>query len=147
LRKALPANARPVAHWRVEDAAFLAAHVPEKGVWSVVRLDNGKTEIRFDGKVHATAGTPISSLDLEGVVAGSTVVLFHNEARLAGSVLSFDTGKQEPKSLRFIVTGVAPGAWDIWRDGWLIEDSVPVRAGEAVLSFSGRPGSYFLRRL
>lgn len=137
-----------MAHWRGTDAAFLAALVPDKGVWSVVRIEGGRTEVRFDGSVRTDAKTrPISSLDLEGAIAGSTVVLFHTETRLAASALSFDTEKHEAATLHFIVTGLAPGMWEIWRNGWVVDGGVPVRAGEAVLSFEGRPGSYFIRRL
>ena len=148
LRTALPAQARPLAHWRGADAAFLAASVPGKGVWSVVRLEGGKTEVRFDGSLRAgTELRRVSSLDLEGVIAGAAVVLFYTEARLASSAISFDTGKLDVPKLRFIVTGVAPGMWEVWRNGWVVDPGVPVRKGEALLSFEERPGSYFVRRL
>jgi hypothetical protein len=147
LRRALPPGAKPVAHWRTADAAFLAAAVAGKGVWSVVRLDGGETELRFEGRVHGAAGRALSSLDLEGRIVGSTAVLFGTEDRLTSSALSFDTGAHTAETLRFIVTAVAPGVWEIWRNGWLVDTGVPVRAGEAVLAFEGRPGSYFLRRL
>jgi hypothetical protein len=113
-----------------------------------VRLDGGRTEIQFDGKVRTKAEThTISSLDLDGAIAGGTVVLFHTEARLASSAFSFDTGDHRAKTLHFIVTGVAPGVWEVWRNGWVVDDGVAVRSGEAVLSFEERPGSYFVRRL
>lgn len=148
LRSSLPEKARPVAHWRGPDAAFLAANVPEKGIWSVVRLDGGKTEVRYEGKVVTSARTrAITSLDLEGVIVGSAVVLFYTEARPASSAVSFDTGKTDAERLRFIVTGTAPGMWEVWRDGWIVDIGVPVRGTEGVLAFEGRPGSYFIRRL
>lgn len=137
-----------IAQWRGTDAAFLAGNVPGKGISAVVRINGGKTEIRFDGRVHTTAETSaISSLDLEGVVAGNAVVMFNTESRLASSAISFDTGAVRAGTLRFIVIGMAPGMWEIWRNGWVVDIGTPVRAGEAVLAFDGRPGSYFIRRL
>jgi hypothetical protein len=148
LRSVLPPQAKTVAHWRNEHAAFLAASVPGKGICSVVRLEAGKAEIRFNGEVHANVRTrALSSLDLTGVVVGNNVVLFHTESRLASSAVSFDTGQSGAGRMRFIVTGLAPGMWEIWRDGWVVDIGIPVRAGEAVLAFEERPGSYFVRRL
>jgi hypothetical protein len=147
LRRIFPVNAKPVGYWRGSDAAFLAVSVPGKAVQSVVRVDGGKVEIRFDGQVRTDAkSTRISSLDLDGVRAGDAVVLFHTEAGLARSAISFDTGTGGGR-LRYIVTGVAPGMWEVWRDGWVVDIGVPVRRGEGVLYFEDRPGSYFIRRL
>lgn len=142
---ALPAGAKPVVHWHDGKAAFLAGHVAGSGIHSVVRLDEGRTELRYPGPL--TKGSPITSLDLDGVQTGATVVLFHTEPHLASSALSFDTAKTEESRLQFILTGLAPGMWEVWRNGWVVEPGVPVRAGEAVLVFEERPGSYFIRRL
>ena len=137
-----------MGYWRSGDAAFTAVSVAGDGISSIVRIDNGKTEIRHDGDTVRTEAksTRISSLDLVGVRTGSTVVLFHTEKQMARSALSFDTGSGEGR-LRFIVTGLAPGMWEIWRNGWVVEPEVVVRAGEGVLFFEERPGSYFIRRL
>lgn len=148
LRSSLPDKGRTVAYWRGEDAAFLAVHVADKGVSCVVRLESGKTEIVYSGEIRTQAKTRrISSLDLDGVIAGPNAVLFYTEPRLASSAISFDTGKDDSEKMAFIVTGMGPGMWEIWRDGWVVDIGVPVRAGEAVLAFKGRPGSYFIRRL
>lgn len=143
----LPPKAKTVAHWRRADAAFLAASTDGKRVQSVVRLDGGRTEIHYPGELGRIRGRSLTSLDLEGVQTARTVVLFHTEPHLASSALSFDTGRDNAASLQFIVTGIAPGMWEVWRDGWVVDIGVPVRAGEAVLWFEGRPGSYFIRRL
>jgi hypothetical protein len=146
LREALPAGSTPVAYWRGTDAAFLAAAVPGKSVQSVVRIEAGAVEFRFDGAVRGGGEKPIESLDLAGVRHGKYVVLFHTEQGLARSALSFDTAEGNGE-FRFIVTGMAPGMWEIWRNGWVVDIGVPVRKGESVLSFQGRAGSYFIRRL
>lgn len=147
LRRVLAPEGRPVGHWRNSGAAFLAVSVPGGGVQSVVRLNGGKTDIRFDGQVRTDAASvPVTSLDLAGVIVGDAVVLFHTESGMARSALSFDTGKGGDKK-RYVVTGVAPGLWEVWRNGWVVDIGVPVRAGEGVLYFEERPGSYFVRRL
>ncbi len=151
MRALLPAPATLVGYWKGSDAAFAAVRVPEKGVESVVALGSGgTTKIRFstadDGRISGAGGRKVESLDLEGLeIPGGWVVLFNTESRMAGSVLSFDTGKGSG-TRRFVVTGLAPGSWDIWRDGWLIDIGVQVEPSEGVLYFEGRPGSYFLRR-
>lgn len=147
LRRALPSDGRLVGHWRRGDAAFAAVSTA-KGIASVVRIDEGRTEVRHSGETVETdaQATRIRSLDLTGVRIGDTVVLFHMEDRMARSAVSFDTGGGSGR-VRFIVTGLAPGMWEIWRNGWLVEPEAPVRAPEGVLYFEERPGSYFLRRL
>ena len=148
LRRALPAEGKLVGHWRNGDAAFAAVSTRERGIASVVRLESGNVEILHEGSSIRTEAksVPISSLDLVGVRVTGTVVLFHTEKQMARSALSFDTGSDEGR-LRFIVTGLAPGMWEVWRNGWLVEPEMPVRAGEAVLFFHERSGSYFIRRI
>jgi hypothetical protein len=150
LRGLFGPTAKPLAYWRNSAAAFLAVSLPGAGqVRSVVRLNSPETiDVRFDGTVRTEAvSLPVTSLDLEGVRLEDTVVMFHTERNLARSALSFDTGAVTVQTLRFILTGVAPGVWEIWRNGWVVDIGIPVRAGEAVLYFEGRPGSYFIRRL
>ena len=131
LRRVFAGDAKPIGHWRNPDAAFLAVSVPDKGVQSVVRLNGGKIEIRFDGRVQTEAqATSVTSLDLEGVRTDDAVVLFYTEAGMARSALSFDTGKAAGK-LRYIVTGLAPGMWEVWRNGWVVDIGVAVRPAKA----------------
>lgn len=150
--RTLMLSGSPAGYWAGPDAkaplaAFLAASVPGKGVQSVVSIGR-KTIVRFDGKVDAGGLSlqPVSSLDLEGAIVNDWVLLFHTEARMARSALSFDTGSGSDLQ-RFLVTGLAPGTWEIWRDGWLVDIGLPVEPREAVLYFEGKRGSYFVRRL
>jgi hypothetical protein len=143
-----------VAYWAGPDtrrpgAAFLALHNRQSGVRSIVAL-NADERVRFDGKVaveSAAKADTVESLDVVGVRLRDRVVLFHAGAGLLRSAFSFDTGHAGPERLRFIVTGIAPGVWEIWRDGWVVDIGVPVRAKEAVLYFEERPGSFFVRKL
>ena len=147
MRSALPGDARVVAHWRSADAAFIAGAVPKNRIVSAVRLREGQIEVRFDAQRVHGPGQRIDTLDWAGVQTDDYVVLFHTEPSLARSVFSFETAPGAGARLRFILTGAAPGIWEIWRNGWVVDPGVTVRAGEAVLFFEERPGSYFIRRL
>jgi len=142
-----------LGHWSGPDrekpaASFLAVTPDRKVVLSAVSLGS-EVLVRWDGaKVTVDGKAPalaVSSLDLEGalVASGGWVVLFHTEPVLARSVLSFEV-KGTFDSLRFVVTGLAAGDWEVWRNGWSA-GPVEVKAREGVLYFEGRPGSYFLR--
>ncbi len=86
----------------------------------------------------------ISSVDLAGACIGRWVVLFHNETHTAREPQFFYVDRDGP--LQFVVTGLAPGAWELWHAGFVKEPSleVPPRAGS--LYFEGFAGDYFLRR-
>jgi hypothetical protein len=73
------------------------------------------------------------------------VIAFHNETHMAQSAVSFDV--EAAGALQFLITGLAPGAWEIWRAGMReLEDGV-VAPESGSVRFSGKPGSYFLRRV
>jgi hypothetical protein len=152
LRSKLPSGSRIVGYWYGPDpkhpaAACAAASVNERTIHAVVRLAEG-TEVLYDGSVRVTGSKweRVSSLDLEGAETGEWAVLFHTEPRMARSAVSFET-RQNTERVRAIVAGLAPGMWEVWRDGWVIEPEIPVRGPEGVLYFEARPGSYFIRRL
>jgi hypothetical protein len=86
----------------------------------------------------------VESEDLAGLRLGGRVVLFHTETRMAQSAVSFDVAG--PARLQFLVTGLAPGPWEVWRAGMLEIDDQVVAPAAGTLHFSGKPGSYFLRR-
>lgn len=99
--------------------------------------------------ISVTEATPvenigaIGNIDMSGVRVRDWAVLFYTEPRMLRSAVSFEADGRGP--LRFFVAGLAPGSWDVWRDGWL-EESTGVKPQEGSLRFNGRPGSYFLRR-
>ena len=87
----------------------------------------------------------IESEDLAGVRLADWVVLFHAETIMAQSAVSFDVAG--PASLRFLVTGLAPGSWEIWRGGMRELEDGTVAPQSGAMCFAGKPGSYFLRRV
>jgi hypothetical protein len=143
MRTLMPADATLLGYWaQPAEAAFIAATPDRKQVLSAVKFASGAT-IRRDGRKVTGEGKAIDSLDLEGLIVGPWVVLFHTEPVLARSVLSFDSEKEGTK---FLLTGLAAGSWEVWRNGWNM-DTFEVKPREGVLYFEGRPGSYFLRPL
>lgn len=84
----------------------------------------------------------IKDLDFAGARLGSYVALFHRAANLARSSVSFRV--DAPGRLKYLVTGLAPGDWDIWFQGFR-ENTLTVNPREACLYFEGDPGGYFLR--
>lgn len=84
----------------------------------------------------------IKDLDFTGARLGGYVALFHRAAAPARSSVSFHV--DAPGKLKYLITGLAPGAWDIWFQGYL-ENSRDVAPREGSLYFEGDPGGYFLR--
>ena len=95
------------------------------------------------------AGAPMpveefSSLELAGVRLADRVALFHAETTTARSAVSFRVEGTE--TLKYLVTGLAPGDWEIWWNGWLEDPQGFVEPRSGALYFEGPAGSYFLRR-
>jgi len=86
----------------------------------------------------------VSSLELAGVRLADRVALFHAEATTARSAVSFRVEGTE--ILKYLVTGLAPGDWEIWWNGWLEDPQGFVEPRSGALYFEGPAGSYFLRR-
>jgi heparinase II-like protein len=87
----------------------------------------------------------IDSDDLAGLRLGQWAILFNTEMRMATSAVSFDVAG--PAQMKFLIAGLAPGIWEIWRAGMREQDDVGVAPESGVLHFEGKPGSYFLRPL
>jgi hypothetical protein len=86
----------------------------------------------------------LSNIDVAGVGIGEWAVLFHADVRSARSALSFQVEPDSP--LRILVTGLAPGTWEVWRNGWLDEPEIDVSPRAGCLYLQSGGGSYFLRR-
>ena len=84
----------------------------------------------------------VRGVDLVGALWNDWVVLFHTGLNAAQSSLSFDS----KGGWQYLLTGLGPGSWDVWRDGWLEEMAIPIRPPTASLRFTGEPGSFFIRK-
>ena len=86
-----------------------------------------------------------AGVDLAGLRTGRTVILFHNEPRMNRSAVAFAVEDEVPE-LTMLVAGLAPGSWQLWRNGWL-EASPAVHPREGAICITSRPGRFFLRHL
>jgi heparin/heparan-sulfate lyase len=48
--------------------------------------------------------------------------------------------------MKYLVTDLAAGAWQVWRDGKSVRPAMRVAESEGTLYFEGPAGSYQLRR-
>ena len=48
--------------------------------------------------------------------------------------------------MKFLVTDLAAGTWQVWRDGKIVRPAASVVESEGTLYFEGPAGSYQLRR-
>ncbi len=106
----------------------------------------GARDAAFLNVISLGPSTPaayIDGVDVAGAEVTGWVVLFHTEPQVAQSALSFRVRGSEHR--KFLLTGLAPGMWEIWHNGWLVEPQVVKRS--FVLYFEGSAGDYFLRRL
>lgn len=87
---------------------------------------------------------PIWTIDLAGVQVGEWVVAFGADATMAHQPVFFDIDRGE--RLKILLTGLAPGSWDVWWKGWLEHPDLPVEPTASTLFFEGPPGGYYFRR-
>jgi hypothetical protein len=134
------------------DFAFLAV---ESGTAtrSVVALRGPAAVITFTAPASGRPEAPqlrgnakadaVESMDLAGLRVADWAILFNIEPRSTRSAVWFET--PGASKLKFLLTGLAPGQWDIWCDGWLVDHGVIVRPTAGALYFTGAAGMYFIR--
>lgn len=108
----------------------------------------GRAEGLFLNVIEFGDAVPVedlSSVNLAGVRVREWAVLFHADARSASSPVFFDA--RGGKGLKCLITGLAPGAWEVWRNGWLEDPGASVSPRAGALYFEGAPGDYFFRRI
>ena len=92
----------------------------------------------------AAAPRLIPEVDLIGIALPDWYVWFHRDVVSAQSAISFllPPGAET----NFLLAGMAPGAWDVWLDGWVQETPMRVSPEQGAAYWRGKPGSYFFRR-
>lgn len=85
------------------------------------------------------------TIDLAGVRLGDRVIAFHGGSRMGQEPVFFDVD-EGAVGMKFLLTGLAPGAWDIWWKGWLEHPDAWVAPEASTLYFEGPPGGYYFRR-
>jgi len=79
-----------------------------------------------------------------GIQVADRAVLFSRSGQRLDEPVSFDLSGEG--ALKVLVTDLAEGTWQIWRDGEIIAPAVEVSADGGVLYLEGPAGSYALRR-
>jgi heparin/heparan-sulfate lyase len=128
---------------------------PEAGIWRVevsprrpaaADLFLNVIEI-MDGEsppAHRPAIEKIESGDAVGLRLADRVVLFQSHAEPTGDPFMFSV--RGPGNLKFVVTDLAEGTWQVRRDGGIAAPAVVVSKDEGVAYFEGPAGRYELRR-
>jgi hypothetical protein len=169
LRALAGPQARPIGQDRTAEYAFLAVKAAPDVIREFVFLPDQKVLLEYDigpvtwklqGTGNAQSPAPdlhliqmgerqptgkIESDDLAGLRLGPWAILFYTEPQMAQSAASFEVAG--PAHMKFLIAGMAPGTWEIWRAGMReLEDGV-VAPSSGLLSFEGKPGSYFFRHV
>jgi heparin/heparan-sulfate lyase len=84
---------------------------------------------------------PLQEDQIAGTLLADTSVLFWTGRGRTDRPLKFRSGGR-----RFLVTDLAEGTWQVWRDGSVVRPAIRVSAEEGTLWFEGPPGAYELRR-
>jgi hypothetical protein len=169
LRALAGPQARALGQDRTDDYAFLAVKAAPDVIREFLFFPSQRAVVEYDigavtwklvgtGKVQALTPelhliqsgerqTPgkIVSEELAGFRLGEWAILFYTEAHMAQTAVSFDV--EGPPKMKFLIAGLAPGAWEIWRAGMRELEDGTVAPSSGVLFFEGKPGSYFLRNV
>jgi hypothetical protein len=86
----------------------------------------------------------IESRDVVGLRLSDRVVLFNPLGGRAAQPVTF--AAQGPGTLKFLVTDLAEGPWQVWRDGRIVAPALEVSGDAGTLYFEGSAGNYSLRR-
>jgi heparin/heparan-sulfate lyase len=124
----------------------------ETGGWRV-ELSPGKASAAdlflnvmqvMDREARPRAVEAVEGADVTGVRIADRVVLFRRESRRAEGRVTFAT--RGTTKLGYLVTDLAAGRWQVWRDGAMRIPAIAVSAEEGAASFTGPAGAYELRR-
>lgn len=148
--------------WFAQGAAFLplngrapraAAGLAGDGAGASVCWDDPAEDPRLLASIQFVEnghGSPvpietISEIDLVGFRLADWVVLFHTGLNTARSAVYFEV--QGDGNFHYLITGLTPGDWEVWRNGFLADPQASVSRNSSALYFEARAGNYFLRPL
>jgi heparin/heparan-sulfate lyase len=86
---------------------------------------------------------PIESPDVTGLRIADRVVLFSPGGGRAARPVAFEA--RGPGRLKFVVTDLAEGTWQVWRESEIARPAVVVSGDAGLAYFEGSAGSYTLR--
>jgi len=100
--------------------------------------------MQMTGASHPPAVEKLTAKGMTGVRVADRVVWFQTNGERTPRAVGFTvTGGG---TLKYLVTDLAEGTWQVWRDGKIVRPAVRVAESEGTMYFEGPPGSYQLRR-
>lgn len=84
----------------------------------------------------------LDSQDMVGVRLADRAVFFNRAAERTNRPLAFSMNA----TLKCLVTDLAEGTWQVWRDGRIVNPAIAVSGDAGTLYFEGPAGNYSLRR-
>ncbi len=92
----------------------------------------------------APAVEKLAAKGMTGVRVADRVVWFQTASERTERAVAFTVSGEG--TMKYLVTDLAAGTWQVWRDGKISRPAVRVAESEGTLYFEGPPGSYQLRR-
>jgi heparin/heparan-sulfate lyase len=86
----------------------------------------------------------IQSTEVTGVRIADRIVLFNKTSERSDQPVSFAV--EGSNTFRYLITDLAPGMWQVRRDGQVLFPALPVTEEEGTLYFEGPAGKYTLLR-
>jgi heparin/heparan-sulfate lyase len=124
---------------------------PEVGGWRVqISPKQPAAEDLFLNVLQPTDdGKPVAVRALDarpmvGVEIADRVVLFNRESIRMAKPFTFEA--QGRGTLKFLLTDLGEGNWQVWRGGQIVKPAMEVSAVSGTLYFESPPGRYTLRR-
>jgi len=121
--------------WRVEVS-------PKQPAAADLFLNAMQVMDRGTGRPHAVE--KVEGSGVVGLRLADRVVLFNPAGDRATRPVSFSVAGKG--AVRCLVTDLAEGTWQVWRDGRIAQPAMHVSADAGVVYFEGPAGSYSLRR-
>ena len=121
----------------------------ERGAWRVELCPKSAEEedcfLNVMQVMDRETGTPheVERIDCEKVVGlqiADRAVLFSRDSTVLDGVVDFSVSGSEP--LNILVTDLAAGTWQVFRNGTMEIPATEVSESDGVLVFSGKPGNY-----
>jgi heparin/heparan-sulfate lyase len=93
-----------------------------------------------------SAGTveKLTAAEMTGVRVADRVVWFQTSGERTERGVAFTVAGDG--TIKYLVTDLAAGTWQVWRDGKIVRPAVRVAESEGTLYFEGPAGKYELRR-
>jgi heparin/heparan-sulfate lyase len=128
---------------------------PETGAWRVelspMRPAEADLFLNVLQVMDRDAGRPLDveaigagGADVAGIRLADRVVVFNPAGTRAATPVSFEVRGEG--MMKLLVTDLAAGTWQVWRDGRILIPAVPVSEDAGLADFHGPAGRYTLRR-